>query len=92
MTVLPFEVSLSHPNNILAYYSNFVSMGIFEIPFGLHRSDDNMYSPILQRYNCVDYENYFNSDKRFVKITLEKGYYNITDFGKLFIRACNMKQ
>jgi len=91
LTSLPFEVNLTFPTNILAYYSNFTSMGILEIPFGSHKPDNALYDKILSLYKYTDLENTFNKQKIFKSITTQKGCYDITDYGQLFIRACNWK-
>ena len=90
LTDLPFITKLIFPNNILAYYSNFIGMGIFEVPFGEYKTDDDLYKSILSHHNLSDYDSIYNKQKKFKDIELNKGYFNITNYGKLFIKACNI--
>ena len=91
ITTLPLEVNMIFPKNINAYLSNFISMGIFDIPFGVHKTDDGIYNTILNRHNITDYVNIYNNHNKYEKIDITKGYFNITDYGQLFIKACNNK-
>ena len=88
-TMLQYEIELLFPQNISTYLDNLVSMGVLDISHGFHKMDDNIYNPI---YNKYEYEkvsaNYLKADT-FERIEKMKSYYQITDFGKAFIRACN---
>ena len=92
MTDIAYKVKLVFPENLNAYFSNFISMGIFEIPFGYSKADDRIYNNILSCNNLLDYKNIYKNDKLYSEISLAKGFFNITQYGKLFIKACNIEK
>lgn len=85
-TLTPFHIALDFPNNIHAYYSNLIRLGILEDESGTYKIANKVYDEISDKYNFDDYKklvpNYFK------KIEIEKSYYEVTPFGKLFISAC----
>lgn len=87
VTMLDKEVELQYPNNINAYLANFISLGILMDVVGKVKINKTVYNAIREKYGLKKIEpelvpNVFKS------ISVEEGYYKITDFGKLFIEAC----
>lgn len=88
-TLLQFEIELLFPQNIKTYLDNLTSMGILDASHGLIKKDENLYNPIYEKYNYESVNESYLKTGVFNKITKEKSYYQITDFGKAFIIACN---
>ena len=86
-TLLIDKVELQFPQNLNAYLANFISLGILIDMYGVYRSNEEFYNPIKERYRLKQLESQFVPN-HFKSITVEKSYYKITDFGKLFIKAC----
>lgn len=86
-TLTPFHVALDFPNNIHAYYSNLIRLGILEDEAGTYKIANNVYDEIASKYN-FDYYKKLVPDC-FKKIVIEKSYYEVTPFGRLFISACS---
>lgn len=85
-TLIPNEVKLSYPDNINAYISNLVSLGILQDMSGTYKIDDSVYKEIEKLYRD-------NLEKQwtphtFTIISTEKSYLEVTEFGELFINAC----
>lgn len=87
ITLVPFEVKLDFPNNINAYLANLVSMGILYDMDGKYRIDQTIYNKIKERYNFEQYKAQLVPNI-FMDFVTNNSYYKITDFGKLFIKAC----
>lgn len=87
ITMLEDEVELTFPQNINAYLANFVSLGIIKDISGQSRKDKTIYNRIKDKYNLEQLKTRL-VPQSFKSISVKEGYYLITDFGKLFIRAC----
>lgn len=87
MTLLPFELDLNFPQNVNAYLSNLTSMGILIDMVGNYKADQLIYDKIIQKYNYEEYEREL-VPSNFESLSIKRGYYKITDFGRLFIKAC----
>ncbi len=87
ITLIPFEVALTFPNNTNAYLSNLVSMGILFDMDGTYRVDQTIYNKIKQEYDFERLNSQLVPD-RFKSLVVNNSYYKVTDFGKLFIKAC----
>lgn len=87
VTMLDDEVVFSFPQNISAYLANFVSLGIIKDMNGQYRMDKTIYNKIKDKYNLKQLEAQLVPNS-FQSISVKESYYLITDFGKLFIRAC----
>lgn len=88
-TLIQFEIELLFPESINTYLNNLTSMGILDISHRLHMMDENLYNPIYKKYEYEAInENHLRTGK-FGRISKENSYYQITDFGKAFILACN---
>lgn len=88
-TLLQFEIELLFPQNIKTYLDNLTSMGILDISHGLHKKGDEMYNPIYDKYNYDNVNESYVKLGAFKDVSKHNSYYQITDFGKAFIQACN---
>lgn len=87
-TLLEYEVKLMFSTNIKTYLDNLVSMGILNISHGLHLIHSTAYDKLSNIFNYNNMKATLDNSP-FKKIDLNKSYYEITDFGKAFIKACN---
>lgn len=87
-TMIQFKVELLFSQNISIYLDNLVSIGVLDIAHGLHKMDNNIYEPILERYKYEEVKGSYLGTNIYSRIEKKKSYYQITDFGKTFIRAC----
>jgi hypothetical protein len=88
-TLLQFEIEFLFPQNIKTYLDNLTSMGILDISHGLIKMDENIYNPIYKKYDYETVNENYMKTGNFKNVSKVKSYYNITDFGKAFIIACN---
>ncbi len=88
-TMLQFDIELLFPKNISTYLDNLTSMGVLNISHGLHKMDDNIYAPIYEKYGYDKVSESYSKNDRFGRVEKIRSYYQITDFGRTFIRACN---
>lgn len=90
-TMLPFKVSLNFPQNISAYISNLISLGILSDENGIFKIDETEYNQICENYRLDSLRGQLvpNACKA---IEVSKSYYKVTQFGMLFISACLKKQ
>lgn len=86
-TLLPQQVDFIFPRDIKSYLDNLESMGILNSAHTLHRTGD-VYKPLLDAYDYDNLNNHHVASGSIKNIEVTKGYYDITDFGKLFINAC----
>ena len=87
VTMLDKEVELQYPKNINAYLANFISLGVLiDVP-GKFKIDKTIYNAIREKYNLKLMESLL-VPAAYKSISVEEGYYRITDFGRLFIEAC----
>ncbi|MCD8291757.1 MAG: DUF4393 domain-containing protein [Prevotella sp.] len=87
ITLIPQEIHLDYPNNINAYFANLVSMAVLQDMDDLYKIDQKVYDKIKETYKYEELRIDAES-KGYKDLTVKEGYYNITDFGKLFINAC----
>lgn len=87
VTLLPKEVDLEFPQNTKAYLANFISMGILIDMSDVSKVDKTTYNKIRDTWDLKAREsqlvpNFFKS------ISVKESFFEVTDFGKLFIQAC----
>lgn len=87
VTLIESEVELNFPQNVNAYMANFVSLGILKDMYGQYKVDKTIYNQIREEYDLKGLEKQL-IPHHYKSISVEEGYYKITDFGKLFIEAC----
>lgn len=87
VTLIPFDVDLLFPNNVPAYIANLVSIGVLSDANNLYKTDKSTYEKIRAMYDFKKLEEQLVPNvMKSVKII--EGYYDITEFGRLFIHAC----
>ena len=87
VTLLEDEVRFSFPQNISAYLVNFVSLGILKDMSPTYKVDKTIYTRIRENMNLKQLEEKLVPNV-FKSISVVESFYEVTDFGKLFIRAC----
>lgn len=87
LTPIPFDVQLEFPKNVNAYLSNLVSMGILFDMDGQYIIDQTIYNKIKEQHKFEEYKSRWVPHV-FKDFVTNNSYYKVTDFGKLFIRAC----
>ncbi|SHL31464.1 protein of unknown function [Fibrobacter intestinalis] len=86
-TLIGKYVELQYPQNESAYLSNFESMGILKDENGSYKVGYPQYDEIEDYAKLESLKSAYVPSK-YKSITVEKGYYTITSFGKMFIEAC----
>ena len=86
-TLLDDEVKFCFPQNIGVYLANFISLGIIEDMSGVHKVDKTNYNKIREKYRLGQLEKELVPTE-FKSITVSESFYQVTDLGKLFIKAC----
>lgn len=86
-TLLPFQVKMDFPQNVNAYLANLTSLGVLLDLDGTYKIEQSTYDKIKQQYG---YENLVEKlvPNVYKNLDCDRAYYKITDFGKLFIKAC----
>lgn len=87
VTLLSNEVDLGFPQNIKAYLANFISMGILIDMSSLYKVDKTIYNKIRNIWNLKERESQLVPNI-FKSISVKESFFEVTDFGKLFIQAC----
>lgn len=87
VTLLPYKIQFIHPQNLEVYLSNLVSLGILSEKYGQYKDDENTYNSIVQKSDYDKLETEYVPNE-FLTIEIEKGFYEVTEFGRLFIKAC----
>ncbi|ATA75578.1 MULTISPECIES: DUF4393 domain-containing protein [Capnocytophaga] len=83
-TLIPDMIGLDFPDNENVYLDNLVSMGILDISEGKHISNEDLYNPLLEKYSMRKAVGF-----GIKKVEYPKSFYQITNLGKAFIKACN---
>lgn len=86
-TLLTQYIQLNFPQNINAYLANLVSLGILCDMVGTYIIDETIYNEIKRACKFEQLKEQF-VPKTYKEIQVEKSYYEVTPFGKLFIQAC----
>lgn len=86
-TMLPYYTSLTFPQNITAYLSNLISLGVLSDEDGLYKIDNTEYDNICLKNGLESLKEKL-VPQSFKEIEVSKSYYKVTPFGKLFIDAC----
>lgn len=87
VTLITEEVELCFPSNENAYMSNLVSLGILYDQDSLHKIDQTDYKKIKAKINFEDLQKQLVPNV-FKSVTQDNHFYQVTEFGKLFIKAC----
>lgn len=89
LTGLEHKIKLNFPNNINVYLDNFVSLGILRHETSYYKSEDHLYNDV--EYFYKDLLNKIKEEHPLDEYNLpevKKGYYEVTKFGQLFLKAC----
>jgi hypothetical protein len=93
LTGIEVNLKLTFPRNIKTYLDNLESMGIISTDPSVHKVDNKLYEPLELIYKSAmtQFEKEENKG-HFEKVEWKRGYYEITDFGRLFITACTIEK
>lgn len=86
-TLLPFKINFAFPENVRAYLSNLSSLGLLKDNTGLYKTDETEYNEICEKYNLERYRENYKAPE-YKKVDFEKGFFEVTPFGRQFIDAC----
>lgn len=87
VSLITNDVQLIFPNNENAYMSNLLSLGILSDQNTLHKVDQTDYLKIKEKIGFEELQQQLVPGV-FKKLEQVNHFYEITDFGKLFINAC----
>ena len=82
------EVPMMYPKNVNIYISNLLSLGILSDAGYLHLTDESYYDKVIQFNHLDEEKEKLESSSEIKSVRFSKGYYQVTDIGKLFISAC----
>lgn len=88
-TDLEYNEILRLPNKAKEYFENIVGLGLIECVTDKF-SQGNVYDKILQHLDSYIKEQ--NQITHVTRVEIKKGYYQLSRFGKSFIRACTPKK
>lgn len=89
LTALEQACDLMFPQNIKIYLDNLVSLGILRLETFYFKTDETVYSKLQDIYKPVlDKLIEEHPIEKYDAPELAKGFYEITNFGRLFIDAC----
>lgn len=86
-TLIERDVKLTYPQNIQAYISNLESLGILSDQSGFHKINTQGEEEIKTFIIFHSLESEL-VPKVFQSITVHRCFFNVTDLGKMFIKAC----
>lgn len=87
ITLIADEVKLNYPSNENAYMSNLVSLGVLYDQDSLHKIDQSDYDRIKNKINLEVLQQQLVPGI-FKSVTQDNHFYQVTEFGTLFINAC----
>lgn len=91
-TLLQYETEILFPENINTYLDNLISIGILSDEDGSFKTDENLYQPLLEKYGYESLKSEIQATlPTFKSLTLHKSFFEITSFGKAFIKACTQR-
>ena len=85
-TMVPYRVKLDFTDNIQAYFANLIRLGILVDMLSVFKMHSKEYELISKTYNFDTLDQYVPNT--FKRIEIIKGYYDVTHFGCMFIKAC----
>lgn len=88
ITLLPYKLNLTFPDNVQAYLSNLIGLGILVDQSGISRAEEKwVYDEIHDKYNIEKMRiNYKLQGYR--DVLADDSFYEVTPFGRLFIDTC----
>ena len=85
-----YYAALEYPDNLPAYVSNLVGLGIFEVQYDVHLDLNEIYNE-LEEFGKKHWSSFDEIDSR-REVTSSRGRIMITGFGRLFLSACFSNQ
>lgn len=87
ITTIDSEVELIFPQNINAYLANFISLGILIDMNDQCLVEEKNYNQIQEIHKLEELKEKLVPNT-YKSISVKKSFFRVTDFGKLFIKAC----
>ena len=81
-------VPLMYKQNAKVYISNLLSLGIIADAGDIFLDDEEMYNQIMEYNNLKKVKEIHEGLEEYSSVDIEKGYYYVTEIGRLFINAC----
>lgn len=82
------EVDLMYPENIQVYLSNLLSLGIIMDESTRYLHEDKLYEKVIQSNDLEKKKEELEHLQEIGKVEYYKGYFYVSEIGKLFISAC----
>lgn len=82
------EAELLFQSNTSTYLNNLKSLGIIDNTHGKYKIDESIYEPLFKMYQYDSLNKQLIDGGVFKKLEKKKSYYQVTPFGKSFIKAC----
>jgi len=87
-TNIPYQVELTFPENCNLYLANLISLEILIDKHGFNKIGfDNQYEEIALNNKLKELEDEMDKEK-YEKLEINRSYFEVTDLGRRFIRAC----
>ena len=88
ITLLPYKLNLTFPDNVQAYLSNLIGLGILVDQSDFSRPEDKkVYDEIYVKYDLEKMRTDYRQ-KGYRDVSADDSFYEVTPFGRLFIDAC----
>jgi hypothetical protein len=87
-------VAISFKQNVGAYFSNFLGLGLIQIDYGRRITTPGAYDGLKAKYNLQFGEELAHAmslDKELYLFTYQHGTLTVSEFGHLFLKACLKK-
>jgi hypothetical protein len=91
LTGLEFDIELMCKDNIDTYLDNLSSLNIIHPQKDLYKTMPNIYEQLKDKYSDLinEVEKHISKDNNYSSYEITKSFYEITDLGSSFIRACS---
>lgn len=91
LTGLEFDVELLCPKNIDTYLDNLASLRIIESQGTTFKTSETLYKTLEIKYVDVikEWNDWATSTDVYFTCEITKGYFEVTELGKAFIKTCN---
>lgn len=91
-TLLQFELDLLFSDNVSIYLDNLITLGIIGYEEKKFKGDFETYETLFKKYHFENIKNELSITlDDFDKLERVKSFYEVTDYGKAFIRSCTNK-
>lgn len=87
-TAIESKVEMVYPQNARLCISNLMSLGIIEDSGTIFLIDNQLYEEVIEYKHLKDEVSRYEKMEDVKSVTINKGYYYVTEIGKLFIKAC----